>query len=240
MIGVRRSSAKKGARSPDALRAGASNRRLSGRAASIVIPHLVMPGALEPSLCDSLLTHAIGERARSQPGKVAGGSSGHALVAPDVRKVMAVHGSSEITAAFARLVDGWLPGVRASLGMRPAGRGDIEVSMVAYGDGDHYVRHIDTYTGTAASGPPREITFVGYFFREPRGFTGGALRLFDIHGREHVDIEPTSGLVTAFPSWLPHEVLPVSCPTGAFADSRFAVNIWVLKKQHRPTRPDEL
>jgi SM-20-related protein len=196
-----------------------------------VIPYVLMPGALQPAFCESLLTHAIGEQARSHPGKVAGGSSGHALVDPDVRKVTVVHGSSEITDAFARLVDGWLPNVRSSLGMRPAVRGDIEVSMVAYGDGDCYVRHIDTYTGAAASGPPREITFVGYFFREPRGFTGGALRLFDIHGREHVDIEPVCGLVTAFPSWLPHEVLPVSCPNGDFADRRFAVNIWVLKDQ---------
>jgi SM-20-related protein len=199
-----------------------------------------MPGALEPSFCESLLTHAISEQARSHPGKVAGGSSGHAVVDPEVRKVTVVHGSAEITAAFARLVDGWLPNVRASLGMRPAVRGDVEVSMVAYGDGDRYVRHIDTYTGAAAGGAPRELTFVGYFFREPRAFTGGALRLFDIHGREHVDIEPAAGLVTAFPSWLPHEVLPVSCPKRGFADSRFAVNIWVLKKQHATAPPDEL
>jgi SM-20-related protein len=188
-----------------------------------------MPGALEASFCERLLTHAIGEQARSHPGKVIGGPSGRALVDPDVRKVTVVHGSGEIETAVARLVDGWLPNVRASLGMRPAVPGAIEVSIVAYGDGGRYVRHIDTYTGAAASGPPREITFVGYFFREPRGFTGGALRLFDIHGRDHVDIEPTCGLVTAFPSWLPHEVLPVACPTGDFADSRFAVNMWLLK-----------
>ena len=204
-----------------------------------MIPHVIIPGALDPSFCGSLLAHAIGEQARSSPGKVAGGSSGGAVVNPDVRKVTVIQGAGEITAAFARLVDGWLPNVRASLGMRPADRGDIEVSMVAYGDGDRYVRHIDTYTGVAASGPPREITFVGYFFREPRAFTGGALRLFDIQGRTHVDIEPTSGLVTAFPSWLPHEVLSVSCPNGGFEDSRFAVNIWVLKKPHAAAPPDD-
>jgi SM-20-related protein len=199
-----------------------------------------MPGALEPPFCERLLSHAMGEQARSHPGQVAGGSSGGARVDPDVRKVTVVHGSAEISAAFARLIDGWLPNVRASLGMRPSVRGDIEVSIVAYGDGDRYVRHIDTYTGAGASGPPRELTFVGYFFREPRGFTGGALRLFDIHGREHLDIEPMCGLVTAFPSWLPHEVLPVSCPNRGFADSRFAVNIWVLKKQRGTAPPDEL
>lgn len=192
-----------------------------------------MPGALDPAFCARLLSHAIGEQSRSHPGKVAGTSRDGALVDSDVRKVTVVHGTREITAAFEGLVETWLPNVRASLGMRPAPHGEVEVSIVAYGDGDRYVRHIDTYTGLAASGPPREITFVSYFFREPRRFTGGALRLFDIHAREHVDIDPACGLVTAFPSWLPHEVLPVACPSGDFADRRFAANIWVLKPSPR-------
>lgn len=199
-----------------------------------------MPGALQPSFCESLLTHAIGEQERSRPGAVRGVSSRRALVDRDVRQVKIVPVPREIRAALACMVDGWLPEARPALGMRSAARGDIEVPMVAYGDGGHYVRHVDIATGAAASGPPREITFVGYFFREPRRFTGGAPRLFDFHGREHVDIDPACGLVTAFPSWLPHEVLPVSCPNGDFADSRFAVNIWVLKDQHAPTQRHDL
>lgn len=199
------------------------------------IPHVTIAGGLDPAFCERLLAHVTSDQARPRPGKVTGGSSGGSVVDPEVRKVTVVHGSPEIDAALARLVDGWLPRVRASLGMPPAARGDIEVSIVAYGDGDRYVRHIDTFTGTAASGPPREITFVAYFFHEPRRFTGGALRLFGIRGQDHVDIEPARGLVTAFPSWLPHEVLPVSCPGGAFADGRFAVNIWVLKDQPAAT-----
>ena len=197
-----------------------------------MIPHVVMPGALEPSFCESLLTHAIGEQARSGPGAV--GNESSPRVKPEVRNVRVVGASREIWDEFERLVDGWLPDVRASLGLPKTVRGEIQVSMVAYGDGGFYVRHIDTSTGTLASGPPREVTFVGYFFREPRRFTGGALRLFDFRGRDHVDIEPSCGLVTAFPSWLPHEVLPVSCPDGEFADGRFAVNVWVLAGGRQP------
>jgi SM-20-related protein len=196
-----------------------------------MVPHVVMPGAFQPAFCESLLTHAIGEQERSRPGGVRSASSDRVVVDPDVRKVRIVQVPREIKAALAGMVDGWLPEVRRALGIRAAACSDIEYSMVAYGDGGHYVRHIDSATGPAQSGPPREITFVGYFFREPRRFTGGALRLFDFHGREHVDIDPACGLVTAFPSWLPHEVLPVACPDGDFADSRFAVNIWVLKDQ---------
>jgi SM-20-related protein len=201
-----------------------------------MIPHLVMPGAFEPSFCARLLAHAIGEEERSRPGAVRGGPSGDAVVNHEVRKVQTIRVPPDIDAGLARMAEGWLPDVRRALGMPPATHGDMEVSMVAYGDGGHYARHIDTGFGAAAGGPPREVTFVGYFFREPRQFTGGALRLYDFRGREHVDIDPVCGLVTAFPSWLPHEVLPVACPTGDFADNRFAVNIWVLKHQPAATQ----
>jgi Rps23 Pro-64 3,4-dihydroxylase Tpa1-like proline 4-hydroxylase len=42
-----------------------------------------------------------------------------------------------------------------------------------------------------------------------------------------VDIEPANDTLVFFPSWYPHEVLPVSCPSGRFEDSRFAINCWV-------------
>ena len=78
-----------------------------------------------------------------------------------------------------------------------------------------------------AEASPRRVTFVCYVFREPKRFTGGELRLFDLFGRQHVDIEPESGLVVAFPSWCLHEVRRVSCPDCAFEDYRLGVNVWV-------------
>jgi Rps23 Pro-64 3,4-dihydroxylase Tpa1-like proline 4-hydroxylase len=44
-----------------------------------------------------------------------------------------------------------------------------------------------------------------------------------------VDIEPTNDTLVFFPSWFPHEVLPVACPSGRFEDSRFAINCWVRR-----------
>jgi Rps23 Pro-64 3,4-dihydroxylase Tpa1-like proline 4-hydroxylase len=193
-----------------------------------MIPHVLMPGALPPALCERLLAYALDEQDRRCPGRVGRGASSY--VDRESRDVSTIRASSELHATLAGMVDGWLPGVRASLGLPPAVRGDVQVSIVAYGDGGHYARHVDVFTGADAGSTPREVTFVGYFFREPRRFTGGALRLFDIFGDDQVDIEPSCGLVAAFPAWLPHQVLPVACPDGGFADSRFAVNIWVLRK----------
>jgi Rps23 Pro-64 3,4-dihydroxylase Tpa1-like proline 4-hydroxylase len=75
---------------------------------------------------------------------------------------------------------------------------------------------------------------VYYFIREPKAFFGGRLRLFPIGPQtvkygESIDIDIVQDRAIAFPSWLPHAVLPVHCPSGDFADSRFAVNCWLLK-----------
>ena len=76
----------------------------------------------------------------------------------------------------------------------------------------------------------RALTGVFYFHRQPKGFSGGELRLYAIgraeDDRRYVDLTPGSDTLLLFPSWAPHEVRPVSCPSGAFLDSRFAINCW--------------
>ena len=68
---------------------------------------------------------------------------------------------------------------------------------------------------------------VYYFHRQPRCFTGGRLRLFDLGGERSIDIEPVHDSLLVFPSYARHEVETISCPDGAFADGRFAVNMWL-------------
>jgi SM-20-related protein len=34
-----------------------------------------------------------------------------------------------------------------------------------------------------------------------------------------------------FPSWVLHEVRPVSCPSKRFVDSRFAINCWLWRRK---------
>lgn len=106
----------------------------------------------------------------------------------------------------------------------------LSLELAVHGDGDFYRRHIDTFIGHEKAATDRILTGVYYFHALPRAFTGGALRLFSLRpveeGGTYLDITPPFDSLLLFPAWAPHEVLPVSCPEGGFAQSRFAINCW--------------
>ena len=104
---------------------------------------------------------------------------------------------------------------------------EIEMELVAHGDDAFFSRHIDTRPAGVGKPTRRIISAVYYFYASPKGFTGGALRVYSLNGRAHADIEPTNDTLVFFPSWMPHEVQKVSCPSGRFEASRFAINIWL-------------
>lgn len=108
--------------------------------------------------------------------------------------------------------------------------GNFEIQITASGDGDFYRMHRD-----GGSDSTRELSFVYFFHREPRRFSGGELRIFQ---SDRVDdkivptdrsqmLSPRQDAIVFFPSRSEHEILPVRVPTGAFGDSRFTVNGWV-------------
>ncbi len=105
---------------------------------------------------------------------------------------------------------------------------EIEMQITAHNDGHYFKRHYDS--GPTVSS--RIVTFVYYFYNEPRAFDGGLLRLFngtlenEIYscGEVAVDLNPMNNTMVFFPSACFHEVLPVKCLSGKFRDSRFTVN----------------
>ena len=120
----------------------------------------------------------------------------------------------------------------------------LELELAAHGNGAHYKPHLDIPLGEkrtplgAAPGEDRVLSAVYYFHRQPKGFSGGALRLHrfgadwdreDADPGTFVDIEPVDNSLVAFPSWAMHEVRPVSCPSGRFEDYRFALNCWFCR-----------
>ena len=112
---------------------------------------------------------------------------------------------------------------------------NLQTELVAHGDGAFYKRHIDTQTARYKDvNQIRVLSAVYYFHAEPKAFSGGALRLYaigDKDGENFVDIEPLRNSLLVFPSWAPHEVMPVRCPSKQFIDSRFAINCWVRRKK---------
>jgi SM-20-related protein len=98
---------------------------------------------------------------------------------------------------------------------------DAEIS--ATNDGDFFGPHRDVDEANAT----RELAFVYYFHREPKLFSGGELRIYEEGSWEHDAIVPGQNFMVLFRAGTIHEVSAVHCPSGEFADSRFALNGWI-------------
>jgi SM-20-related protein len=124
-----------------------------------------------------------------------------------------------------------LPLMFDRLGNKPFIPSQIEVELVAHGDGAFFERHIDTITRLDHQGRGRVISAVYYFHAMPKAFSGGELRIHSLAASGQrgtfVDIAPDCDTLVFFPSFFPHEVMPVKCASGQFLDSRFAINIWI-------------
>lgn len=156
---------------------------------------------------------------------------------PDVRQnlVMLDFGES----AHSKLIENrllvWFPLIAKSLGVPVFPLAPFESQLTAAGDGYYFKVHCD-------SGPdlPRVLSCVYYLHREPRGFAGGDLRLYDcIESRDRraaadtfTAIAPRANRLVVFSSSEFHEAMPVRCPSRNFADSRFAVTAWLHRSAH--------
>jgi Rps23 Pro-64 3,4-dihydroxylase Tpa1-like proline 4-hydroxylase len=127
-----------------------------------------------------------------------------------------------------------LPLVLGKLGMEDFSIASVESQITSSNDGDFFRVHPDNGHDEVAG---RYLTFVYFFHREPKQFEGGELRIHDarLHGEHYVitgnyqTIVPQQNQIVFFPCAMLHEITPVKCPTGAFADSRFTLNGWLRR-----------
>jgi SM-20-related protein len=105
----------------------------------------------------------------------------------------------------------------------------IDAEISASNDGDFFGPHRDVDEANAT----RELSYVYYFHREPKSFSGGELRIYEEGSWEHDAIVPGQNFMVLFRASAIHEVSAVRCPSGEFADSRFALNGWI----HRDPGP---
>jgi SM-20-related protein len=136
----------------------------------------------------------------------------------------------------------WFPLLAKTLGMRVFPLAEIESHLTAATDGYYFKLHSDE-----APAIPRTLTCIYYLHREPRGFAGGDLRLYDCIEESGKDggedggerrpsdtftaVSPVANRLVVFPSEEFHEAMPVRCPSRQFADSRFAVATWLHRAQ---------
>lgn len=127
-----------------------------------------------------------------------------------------------------------LPTVLKELNHRHFLVSQVEMQLTGHNDGCFYKVHNDSGSPDTAT---REITYVYYFFREPKAFSGGEFALYetDLSGslvtREANQrvFDPQNNSIIFFDSRCKHEVLPVTCPSKRFQDSRFTLNGWLRR-----------
>jgi Rps23 Pro-64 3,4-dihydroxylase Tpa1-like proline 4-hydroxylase len=127
-----------------------------------------------------------------------------------------------------------LPSVLQQLQMPYFDITEVEMQMTAHNDGCFYKIHNDSGDVPTAT---RQLTYVYYFCQEPQAFSGGELKIYDTElkngGQQERDrtqlVTPRNNSIVFFDSRLMHEVLPVSCPSRAFPDSRFTLNGWLRR-----------
>jgi predicted 2-oxoglutarate/Fe(II)-dependent dioxygenase YbiX len=224
---------------PDLLESTAAN--VAPRDRNIMPPYVVLRDFLDDRLVGELLDLAISREADFRAGRIVG-----SIVKPAARKAWTMGDLKEFGPLMRAKIRDRLPEIVAALQVTPVVRPNVALELVAYRDGDFFKRHVDTLARMQLSDtldPLEErlivvLSGVYYFRTQPKGFTGGELRLYafgDPRSASFVDVEPAHNSLIVFPSWSSHEVLPVRCRSGRFEDARFSVN-YFIREERRPLR----
>jgi SM-20-related protein len=194
-------------------------------------PHRILTGWLGEAQAARLMAYGLAAEAQFVPTKLNDNGPGHhnmGRLDDVVRHSSVLKDLGTFAGPLRRKALALQASLETAFDMTHAPANSTQMEIVAHGDGAFYRPHTDTYTGDEYTpGGRRRLTMVYYLHRQPRRFTGGRLRIFDLGGEQSIDIEPTHDSLLVFPSYARHEVETISCPDGAFADGRFAVNIWL-------------
>ena len=193
-------------------------------------PYVQMDDFLTVAEQQQLLSYALQHEADFVPSRVTTNEPGY-------RKSSVIDrlGHAEISTLFVNRLKAYLPYILRVFNLASFPIGEIEMQLTAHNDGHYFKPHPDNGCEQTRG---REVTYVYYFYREPKAFSGGELRLYDgrmengayVPAESFNLIEPRNNRLIVFPSRCQHEVFPIQCATGAFADSRFTVNGWIHKQ----------
>ena len=208
-----------------------------GRATAMTkyLSHAVLDDFLPQDFHDGLLDFALNNRERFKPNRIYA-DSGASLDTSVRKSLYCKDGLGPLHHSFRDAVTSRFPELVQKLGMQTFKISAVELELAAHRDGSFFKRHIDTLPLRAQDEEikSRTISAVYYFHASPRKFSGGELALFPLGPGEAVAIEPCDNRLVAFPSFAPHEVRPVVCPTDEFGHARFAVNCWLYKSSSAP------
>lgn len=191
----------------------------------LFLPVHVVADWLDRDLADALLDYAIARENAFTPGAIF--YEGVRSVDPAQRNVVRLGKLGPFHSLLVERALAEKPNLERALGVPAFTASEVEIEMASHGEGAHFRRHIDTFVAGNRVARPRVLTLVFYLNRTPKAYSGGALRMHALGGTGVRDVTPEHNLLVAFPANAPHSVEPVQCPGDAFADRRFAVNIWI-------------
>ncbi len=231
---------------------------LSGSALPPAAPEVARPmpfvrkaGFLPPQRCSALLALALASRERFAPAKViieqgpkktdsahgrrGSGDAGQAeavehTVDPSRRKARIVDHriiEREVRPWFEALLRDAFSRALPRLGMREPSRCWVELAMTAYLPGGFFAKHLDD-----GRYPTRMVSFVYYFHRQPKRFSGGELLLYDGDGTGAFTlIEPRHNSIVFYPASGIHKVATVHGDSADFDNARFAIHGWLHRQR---------
>lgn len=180
---------------------------------------------LDEGTADALLDYAIENEAQFKPGEILYATT--RMVDDGIRRCVALGRLGRFKAELEDRAHALVPELAKRFGIPAFNISSLEIELAAHGDGAHFHRHIDTLVVCHREPTPRVLTMVLYLHRRPCAYSGGMVRMYALGSSEVMDFAPDHNRLIAWPSIAPHSVERVVCPSGAFADRRFALNIFV-------------
>jgi SM-20-related protein len=195
---------------------------------------VVLDEFLAPQELNNLMDFALEHEADFQTSEVVSPGVEGGLVNYEHRRSRVLMDLGRYQDLIVNRIKTVLSQVLAKLEMEEFSIAEVEAQMTASNDGDFFHFHSDNSNERVSS---RYLTFVYFFHREPPGFAGGELRIHDARLEEgryvsegsYQTIVPRQNQIVFFPCELMHEITPVKCPSGLFADSRFTLNGWLRR-----------
>jgi Rps23 Pro-64 3,4-dihydroxylase Tpa1-like proline 4-hydroxylase len=212
---------------------GEANVAVAERPESLPARCVVLDEFLAPQELEELTRFVIEHEADFRTSEVIAPNAERGVVNYDHRRSRVLMEVGRYENLIQERIKSVLPRVLEQLGIEPFTIAETETQITASNDGDFFHFHSDNGSARAKS---RYLTFVYFFHHEPRQFEGGELLIHDAHlengayvSEGHQTIVPQQNQIVFFPCELLHEITPVKCPSGAFADSRFTLNGWLRR-----------
>jgi SM-20-related protein len=188
-------------------------------------PVVIVDDLLADAEWSALLARVLASEAQFQPSATHDART-------DYRHSLVMNPPPELVHPVVGRVRSITPDVLPELRVQPIVVGIVEAQITASIDGSFFGVHTDA---DRVKVPKRYLTYVYYFNRQPKGFSGGELRIYDdvlrnnklARGDTFQTIEPLHNRLVLFWARTMHEVMPVRVASQAFADARFTVNGWV-------------